>query len=141
MITWKRSLGGTILFVILALVHSVSAWRLIEMFYYYESIDFLELSAELFQLLSLLIYLGMVFVAIKKRTLRYAVGIFFLLSLVDNLSAFAVLYTELQIINNIFLCLVVVDLLAVVALFMRPTSKICRVTPFYAVDDHNDAGL
>ena len=97
--------------------------------------DYLELIAQLFQVLIFALYITLIFVKLKVRWVRFLVASVFAVCLVYNLT---VAVTEFQYYSEvglklIALLLVIVDILVVVALCLPPTKPISKLTPFYAV--------
>lgn len=59
-------------------------------------------------------------------------AIVFLLSFISNASVFGYGFHDYDTVDLIALSMVIVDLFVIIALFLKPTNKLNKLTPFYA---------
>jgi hypothetical protein len=135
---FKRSVLGTVIFVILAILSFSTLFDLGTYLYDLPPTELVLWDQVIMQILiamRFIVYAVMIFIPLKRKAARYTVGVYFAFMFV--LGAAHLVTTLLE--GKFFYALVVdlttiIDLLVAIALFMKPTRKFNKITPFYAVE-------
>lgn len=128
----KRNWVGFGVFTSLAVLHLAAPWRLFNIFMNDIFIDWLEVIVELFQLVTLALYIAMLFVPMETKGMRFGVAGIFGASLVLNMIAFIVIYTYRDFLDLLFLSLIGIDIVVIVAMIMPPWHLTNKIVPFMA---------
>lgn len=134
-LTFKRSILGTILFVILAILHFPAIWLIFDLMFNLDEMDWMELTANILQFLTIIIYILMLFVPLRRPWMRYLVAFIISFSFVINVIAFFWGLQYFRTFDLIALTVVIIDLMVIMALLMRPTNRLSKILPFYAEEE------
>lgn len=134
MVDVKRSLFGTIFICILILIHLQNAWAALSLFIYdYADATWLEISAELTQLIIFILYIVMLFVPLRTPWVRYLLAALIFLTFFWNIGVFFVVLNQKVSWWMVWdLWLVLCDLPVAIVLCFPFTSRVNKLLPFYA---------
>jgi hypothetical protein len=133
----QRSVIGTILFALLAAVHSTSIVFVIEQILDYYYLDWIHLAAQVFQTATFISYMIALFNPILRPVARFSIVTLCISSIVVSMLAFGWGYSHFDTDRLMILLLVMLDLIPATAFAVPPNSELAKLAPFYgdSMDD------
>ena len=135
---FKRSILGTVIFVILAILSFSTFFDLGWYLYYLAPTEFIlwdQVILKILIALRFIVYATMVFLPLKRKAARYTIGVYFAFMFVLGAAHLVTTLVGGNLFYSLFVDLTtIIDLLVAIALFMKPARKFNKITPFYAVE-------
>lgn len=134
----QRSSVGTLLFLLLVLIHMTSTYQVFKIVMDFYNFDWVQLIAQTAQLISLIMFIYLLAKPALKPVKRFTIVGVCAFSIVMNLWAFCWGYEDFETFDLMVLWFVLIDLVPMIVYSVPADNALAKMAPFYQVGDSDD---